>query len=211
MAENRNRATWDASECSLVLIDYQPEMFNVIYSMDHKIVVTNICAVTQAAVKFGIPVVLTTVAVKKGINSPTIEPLKKLLPGVPEVDRMTMAAWEEPKFVEAVTATGRKRLVMGGLLTEECLTWGVIDGLKQGYEVSFVADAVAGGSQVEHDIAVLRMIQAGAIPNTSIATIGEWFRDWTTPNAQFAREIFVPLLAEKAERYKGQQRTVEMS
>ena len=201
MTVKRNRPTWDASECALVLVDYQPDMFNVIYSTDHKTIVRNVCAVAAAAVKFRVPVILTTVAVAKGVNRPTIEPLKKALPNVPEIDRITMASFEDEKFADAVKAVGRKRLVMGGLLTEECLTWTVVEGLHQGYEVSFIADAVGGGSKVEHDMAVLRMIQAGAIPNTSIATIGEWFRDWSTPNAKLATEVLVPLLAERAQTF----------
>src|ERR1700741_1106217 len=158
----RHRPTWDAAECALVLIDYQPEMFNYIFSSNHKLLINNICTITQIALKFKIPIVLSTVAVKMGANNPTIEPLKRLLPNVREIDRTTMAAFEDAAFAEAVKATGRKRLVMAGLLTEECLMWGALDALKEGYEVSFVVDAVGGESAVQHETAVQRLIQAGA-------------------------------------------------
>ncbi|HTE32412.1 MAG TPA: isochorismatase family protein, partial [Chryseolinea sp.] len=101
-------------------------------------------------------------------------------------------------FVEAIKKTGRKRLVMAGVLTEVCLAYPVVNALKDDYEVSIVVDASGGSTRETHDIAVLRMIQAGAVPNTTIAMITEWFRDWAGPLAPAARKIVVPLVKETA-------------
>jgi hypothetical protein len=87
---------------------------------------------------------------------------------------------------------------MGGIVTEVCLAYPVVAALKDGYEVSIIADAVGGLTRESHDIAVLRMIQAGAVPNTTQGMITEWFRDWAGPLAPAAREIIVPFLKETA-------------
>jgi len=95
-----------------------------------------------------------------------------------------------------VEATGRRRLVICGLWTEICLAYPVVEALEDGYEVCFVADAVGGQSREEHDLAIQRMVQAGAIPNTSVAMIAEWFRDWKSPRANRGRDILVSLMRE---------------
>ena len=127
--------------------------------------------------------------VKLGVNSPTFRSIAEELPGINEIDRSTMNAWEDPAFRSAVEKTGRKRLVFGALWTEICLVYPAISALEDGYEAMFVADAVGGTSQVAHDTGILRLVQAGAIPNTTRATIDEWFRDWSTPQAQKYRDI----------------------
>ncbi|MBX2989390.1 MAG: isochorismatase family protein [Bdellovibrionaceae bacterium] len=187
------RAIWDADDCALILIDYQPEMFCSVRSSDPAAIETNVVAVAKAAMAFQIPVILSTVAVEMGVNQPTIESLQGALPGVVPIDRTGMNAWEDPVFVEAIKATGRRRLVFGALYTEICLAYPVLEALQDGYEASFIADAVGGESKVEHEMAILRMIQAGAAPNTTIAMIAEWFRDWKSLRAQAGREVLIPL------------------
>lgn len=193
---SRGSATWDAGECVLILIDYQPEMVNAVRSSDGKIIETNVSALARAAVAFDIPIILSTVGVKMGVNQGTIAALKSEIPSVHEIDRSTMNAWEDESFLKAVEATGRRRLVICGLWTEICLAFPVVEALEDGYEVCFVADAVGGQSKEEHDLAIQRMVQAGAIPNTAVATIAEWFRDWKSPRANRGRDILVSLMRE---------------
>lgn len=169
-----------------------------IQSSDPKAVELNARYLTKAAVAFDIPIILTTVGVQMGVNQPTIESLRNEIPNVSEIDRSTMDSWADPVFLKAVKDTGRKRLVMCGIVTEVCLAYPVVAALKDGYEVSFVADAVGGVTRESHDIAVLRMIQAGAVPNTTMAMITEWFRDWAGELAPAAREVIVPFLKEIA-------------
>jgi len=95
-----------------------------------------------------------------------------------------------------VKNTGRKRLIFGGLHTEICLTFAVVQALKDGYEAMFVADAVGGRSQSAHRTAIERMAHAGAVPNTALAVVTELFRDWASPLANKAREVIYPYFAE---------------
>jgi nicotinamidase-related amidase len=131
-----------------------------------------------------------------GVNGPTRASILSELPGIQAIDRPTMNAWEDHLFREAVNATGRKRLVFGGLYTEICLAFPVVEALKDGYDVTFVVDAVGGMSQLAHRAAVERLSHAGAIPNTAFALVCELFRDWRSPVADKAREIIKWYLAE---------------
>ena len=92
--------------------------------------------------------------------------------------------------------TGRKRLIFGGLHTEICLTFAVVQALKDGYEGMFVADAVGGRSQAAHRTAIERMAHAGAVPNTALAVVTEFFRDWASSLADRAREFIYWYFAE---------------
>jgi nicotinamidase-related amidase len=152
----------------------------------------------KAAKAFGMPVVLSTVGVEMGVNQPTRGPILAELPGVQPIDRSSMNAWEDAAFLQAVKRTGRKRLVFGALYTEICLAFPVVDALKDGYEVTYVVDAVGGMSQLAHRTAIERLAHAGAVPNTALALVTELFRDWKSPVASQAREIIKWYLAEAA-------------
>jgi isochorismate hydrolase len=100
-----------------------------------------------------------------------------------------MNAFEAPAFRDEVKQTGRKRLIMGGLHTEICLTFAAVEALKRGYDVMFITDAVGGRSQTAHRTAIGRLSDAGAIPSTALAVLCELFRDWTSPLAKPARDV----------------------
>jgi nicotinamidase-related amidase len=195
---NRSSGVWDSKECALLLIDYQPGVMSFIRSHDPKAAELNARYLAKAALAFDIPIILSTVGVQMGVNQPTIASLRNEIPNVPEIDRSSMDSWADRGFVEAVKKTGRKRLVMSGIITEVCLAYPVVAALKDGYEVSIVTDAAGGSTRETHDMAVLRMIQAGAVPNTTVAMITEWFSDWAGPLAPAAREVIVPFLKETA-------------
>jgi isochorismate hydrolase len=100
-----------------------------------------------------------------------------------------MNAFEDEAFREAVKATGRKRLIIGGLHTEICLTFATVQALKDGYDVMFVTDAVGGRSQIAHRTGIERLSHAGAVPTTALAVTTELFRDWATPARDPALEV----------------------
>src|SRR6185503_10843117 len=97
--------------------------------------------------------------------------------------RTSMNAFDDRPFHEAVEHTGRKRLIVGGLHTEICLAFAVVEALKNGYDVMFVTDAVGGRSQAAHRTAIERLAHAGAVPTTALAVVTELFRDWAGPLA----------------------------
>jgi hypothetical protein len=100
-----------------------------------------------------------------------------------------MNAFEDEAFRQAVQATGRRRLIIGALHTEICLTFATVQALKDGYDVLYVADAVGGRSQVAHQTAIERLAHAGAVPTTALAVVTELFRDWASPLAGPAADV----------------------
>jgi len=144
------------------------------------------------------PIVLSTVGVGGGVFGPTQPAVLAELPDVEPIDRSTMNAFEDQAFRDAVAATGRKRLIIGGLHTEVCLALATVEALKNGYDVQFVTDAVGGRSQVAHRTAIERLSHAGAVPNTALAVVMELFRDWAGPLGEAGREVTGWYLAEAA-------------
>jgi nicotinamidase-related amidase len=178
--------------CALIVIDYQPVQVGSIASMDRRDLVLNIVAVARTAKLYGVPVVLSTVNVKTGANQPTIHQLADVLNGIEALDRTTINAWEDVEFVEAVKATGRKKLLMTALWTDACLTFPTLDALREGYEVYPVADAVGGTSLGAHRAALERVVQAGAQPTSWVQVLCELQRDWSRRETagKFAEILF---------------------
>jgi len=187
---NKELGVWTYEDCALVLIDYQKEMFEVIRSeTDADLVELNVRLLVKTATALDMPIVLSTVGVGLGFNGPTLPSILSELEGIEPIDRSSMNAFEDDAFREAVKATGRERLIIGGLHTEICLTFASVQALKNGYDVMFVTDAVGGRSQVAHRTAIERLSHAGAVPTTALAVNTELFRDWATPQAGPAGEV----------------------
>ncbi|ARY92850.1 MULTISPECIES: hydrolase [Lacticaseibacillus] len=163
---------------ALILIDYQPTQVESIGSMNHHALIQNVVMTAKLAKIYQVPIVLSTVNVKSGRNKDTIPDLKKVLGDQPSIDRTSINAWQDQDFVEAVKATGRKKLIMAALWTEACLTFPTLDALAEGFQVYPVVDAVGGTSKIAHETALRRVEQAGAQLITNAQLACEWQRDW---------------------------------
>lgn len=181
-----------AENAAVVIIDFQPVQVASIQSRPKRELVANITALARTAGLFELPVVLSTVNVKTGRNQPTIYQITEVLRGVEPLDRTSINAWEDEDFVRAVKATGRRKLIIAALWTEVCLVHPALDALKEGFEVYPVIDCVGGTSPEAHDLAVQRLVQAGAQPVGWVQILCELQRDWnrerTTPG--FADILF---------------------
>lgn len=162
-----------AENAALVLIDYQPGLVNGTNSIERKVLINNVVALAKAAKMFDLPIILSTIGVNAGYQEDTIEELKAILPDIETIDRTHVNAWEEETFVQAVEATGRRKLIMGALWTEVCLVYPALDLVREGYDVYAVSD-VSGGTSIDaHERGMQRMIQAGVIPVTWEAVMAE--------------------------------------
>ena len=181
-------------ESVLLLMDHQPFQFANLHSHEPTMVVNNVVGLGKAANAFGIPTVLTTVLEERG--GLLIQPLQDVFPDQKPINRTLINAWEDERVVDAVKATGRRKLIIAGLYTEICVVMPTIQGLGDGYEVYVVTDASGGVSHEAHEMAVQRMIQAGAVPNTWAAVVAELQRDW-------ARMETLPAIAELQTQHGG--------
>lgn len=174
---------------ALVLIDYQPEQYRTVTSSTREEIDLNVIALCKLAVAYDVPVIVSTVGVDMGVNTGTAQEILAELPGVNEIDRTGVNAWEDEEFRKAVESTGRKNIVMAGLWTEVCLTFPTLDLQAEGYHVYPVADAVGGVSPVAHDQALERMRQAGATPITAIQFGSELMRNWARESSDKFRKV----------------------
>ena len=171
----------------LLLIDHQPFQFSNLHSHEPTLIINNVVGLAKAAKAFKVPTILTTVTEERG--GQLLKGLQEVFPTQQPINRTFINTWEDERVVAAVKKTGRKQLVVAALWTDICLAMPVIQSLADGYDVFFVTDASGAVSREAHDMAILRMVQAGAVPVTWIAVMSEWQRDW-------AREATIPAVAE---------------
>ena len=183
--------------CAVVFIDYQEGQYATIGSASRAEIDLGAVTLAKLASAYGLPTVLSTVAVGMGVNQPTVAEITDELPKVDVIDRTGVNSWEDADFRAAIRATGRTKIVMAGLWTEVCLAFPTLDMLREGYEVYPVIDAVGGVSPVTHATAVERMTQAGAQPITSLSFGCELMRNWARDDADLYRVIINDYFARK--------------
>ncbi len=181
-------------ESVLVLIDHQPFQFANLHSHEPAMVVNNAVGLAKAAKAFDVPTILTTVLEERG--GLLIQGLQDVFPEQKPINRTLINTWQDERVVDAVKATGRKKLIIAGLWTEVCVAMPAIQAAGEGFDVYVVTDASGGASEESHDMAVRRMIQAGVVPITWLAVMSEWQRD-------YAREETIPALAEVLAEHGG--------
>ena len=162
--------------CVVVLIDHQPFQLANVNSHEPTMVINNVIALAKTAKAYGIPTILTSVNGERG--GKIFSQLQAVFPDQKPIDRTFIKAWEDHRVVEAVKNTGRKKLVIAALWSEMCLAMPAIQAIGEGYDVYVVTDASGGVSPEAHDMAIRRLVAAGAQPITWIGMAGELQRDW---------------------------------
>ena len=164
-------------DSAVVFIDHQPQMTFGVSNIDRATLINNVTLLARVAKEFKVPAILSSVETES--FSGYIWPqLLDVFPGQEVVERTSMNAWDDAGFRKAVEATGRKNILLTGLWTEVCVAWPTIEMIGAGYNVYVVEDCCGATSQVAHEAALSRMVQAGAIRLTTIAALLEWQRDW---------------------------------
>jgi nicotinamidase-related amidase len=162
--------------CALMLIDHQPFQAAAVKNIDVALMINNAVALSKTAKAFGVPTLLTTVIKDRGGN--IFKQIQDVFPEQVPIDRTFINTWEDERCVKWMKNTGRKKIVFVALWTEVCLAFPVIHALDEGYDVYFVTDASGGTSVESHEMGIQRMIQAGAVPLTTVVFMSELQRDW---------------------------------
>jgi nicotinamidase-related amidase len=183
MSQNNGRAKRSEKglltpdNCVVALIDHQPQMLFGVANFDRQTIINNTVALAEATRIFDVPTILSTVETK-AFSGNMWPQLKAVYPDREPIERSSMNSWDDRNFVSAVEKTGRKKLVLSGLWTEICIGLTAIQALHDGYDVYVVEDCCGDVSQLAHDNAMRRVVQAGAKPVTSMQVLLEWQRDW---------------------------------
>lgn len=176
-AKRSEKGLLTPDNCVVTIIDLQPQMLFGVANFDRQSIINNNLVLTKAAKVFDVPVILSTVETKafSGNMWPQIQ---AVYPDQAPIERSSMNSWDDENFVAAVKKSGRKKIVLAGLWTETCVALPTVQAIHDGFEVYVVEDCCGDISQLAHDNAMKRVIQAGAKPVTALSVMLEWQRDW---------------------------------
>src|SRR5690349_14777060 len=163
--------------CVAAFIDHEPQMLFATANFDRQSIINNTVALAKATRIFDVSVVVTTIE-SKTFSGYIWPQLKAIFPGEESIERSSMNSWDDKNFVAAIEKTGKKKIMLTGLWTETCIAMPAIQAIHDGYEIYVAEDCCGDVSQLAHDNAMRRVIQAGAKPVTALSTMLEWQRDW---------------------------------
>jgi nicotinamidase-related amidase len=176
--------TLNPSNAALLLIDHQVGTMNFGISDLSALELKNqTLLLAECARAFGLPVILTA-SNPNGPNGPVFPELIATLPEVPVIERMIINSWKDPRFVEAVKKTGRKKLIMAGVSTDVCLALPAVSAVRDGYDVYAVIDASGTFSQHALMASMFRMSQAGVVIANATMLVSELLADWSSRYAE---------------------------
>ena len=164
---------------ALVLIDHESQMAFPVTNIPVEVLRNNVALIAAGSKIFRVPTVVTTVA-EKSFSGPVFPELLEIYPPASNnyIDRTTMNTWEDVNAYKAITAKGKKKIVIAGLWTSVCIVGPVLSAIADGFEVYVVTDACGDVSKESHEMAINRMLQAGAKTMTSTQYVLELQRDW---------------------------------
>lgn len=176
--------------CAMLLIDHQTGTMLGVQDIRLDQFRSNVLALAKTARAHNLPVVLTA-SHAAGPNGPLMPELLEMFPTAPTIYRPgPISAWDDPAFVAAVKATGRRKLIMAGVTTDVCLMFPVMQALAEGFHVHAVYDASGCWDPMSELIACQRMSQAGAVVCNWVAVCADLQSDWRRPSAPATLDIF---------------------
>ena len=180
----------DPANAVMLLIDHQSGLFQTIQDMPFTEVRTNATTLAKVASLAKIPVI-TSASVPQGPNGPLIPEIHKYAPHAQYVARRgEINAWDNPEFVTAVKATGKKQLIIAGTITSVCMAFPCIAAVHDGYQVFAVVDASGTYSKMAQEITLARIVQAGVVPMDTAAVCSEMQKSWNRDDAQQWAEAY---------------------
>ena len=168
----------DKDNAAVLLVDHQTGLLSLVRDIDPDKFKNNVLALAAAAKYFNLPTILTT-SFEDGPNGPLVPELKEMFPDAPYIARPgQINAWDNEDFVKAVKATGKKQLIIAGVVTEVCVAFPTLSALAEDFDVFVITDASGTFNQLTRDSALDRMSQAGAQLMTWFGASCELHRDW---------------------------------
>ncbi|MEQ4987946.1 hydrolase [Proteus vulgaris] len=191
---NGQRPVINPEDAVMLLIDHQSGLFQTVGDMPMTELRARASVLAKMATLANMPVI-TTASVPQGPNGPLIPEIHQNAPHAKYVARKgEINAWDNPEFVEAVKATGKKQLIIAGTITSVCMAFPAISAVAEGYQVFAVIDASGTYSKMAEEITLARIVQAGVVPMDTAAVASEmqktWNRDDAAQWAQAYTQIF---------------------
>lgn len=184
------KAMINPDDAVMLLIDHQSGLFQVVKDLQVPELRANVVTLAKVASLAKIPVI-TTASVPQGPNGPLIPEIHQFAPHAKYVARRgEINAWDNPDFVAAVEATGRKTLIIAGTITSVCMAFPSISAVHAGYKVFAVVDASGTLSKMAQEITLARVVQAGVVPIDTAGVCSEIQKTWSRPDAAQWAEVY---------------------
>ncbi|SHG13952.1 Nicotinamidase-related amidase [Microbulbifer donghaiensis] len=168
----------DKDNVAVLLVDHQAGLMSLVRDIDPDKFKNNVLALADLAEYFKLPTVLTT-SFEDGPNGPLVPELKEKFPDAPFIARPgQINAWDNEDFVKAVKATGKKQLLIAGIVTEVCVAFPALSAIEEGFDVFVVTDASGTFNEITRHSAWSRMTESGAQLMTWFGVACELHRDW---------------------------------
>lgn len=168
----------DKDNAALLLVDHQTGLISLVQDFMPSEFKNSVLATAACGKYFGLPTILTT-SFEQGPNGPLVPELKELFPDAPYIARPgNINAWDNEDFVKAIRATGKKQLIIAGVVTEVCVAFPALSAIEQGFDVFVVTDASGTFNEVTRHTAWLRMQAAGVQLINWFGMACELHRDW---------------------------------
>ena len=168
----------DRNDVAVLLVDHQTGLLSLVRDIDPDKFKNNVLALADLASYFQLPTILTT-SFEEGPNGPLVPELKAQFPDAPYIARPgQINAWDNEDFVKAIKATGKKQLLIAGVVTEVCVAFPALSAIAEGFEVFVVTDASGTFNELTRQSAWDRMSSAGAQLMTWFGVACELHRDW---------------------------------
>lgn len=207
-------ALLDTSDAVILLLDHQTGLFQTVKDISVAELRSNTIMLAKLASLLKIPVI-TTASEPNGPNGPLMPEIHQVAPHAQYVGRKgEVNAWDNPDFVKAVEATGKKTLIMAGVWTSVCVMFPALDAKAAGYKVYAVIDASGDPSEMASRTSVARFAQGGVIPTSTNAVLSETHRTWNRPEAAELAKLYAlvaPNYAAVMESYQKAQDVAKTS
>ena len=175
---NAVQPSLSVDDAAVLLVDHQVGLLSLVQDYSPDEFKNNVLALAGAAKLFKLPTILTT-SFENGPNGVILPELKEMFPDAPFIARPgQINAWDNEDFVNAIKKTGKKQLIIAGVVTDVCVAFPTLSALREGYQVFVVADASGTFNKSVREAALMRMVQAGAVTTNWFAVACELQRDW---------------------------------
>ena len=178
MSKNYTYKRLSKEKAACLLVDHQSGLISLVQDFTPAEFKNNVLALAACAKYFKLPTILTT-SFENGPNGPLVPELKEMFSEAPYIARPgNINAWDNEDFVKAIEQTGKKQLILAGVVTEVCVAFPALSAIEAGYDVFVVTDASGTFNDVTRHAAWARMQAAGVQLMNWFGVACELHRDW---------------------------------
>ncbi len=189
---NNTQAPINPANTAIILVDHQPGVLQMVGSLPAKTVITNATMLAKLGEELGIPMVITSTRETLPFLGTTLPEIQMAAPRAyaARISRAgTLNAFHDKAFADAIKATGRRNLVIAGLLTDVCLYHCVVSAIEAGYQPYVVADASGTSTTLGDMVTYDRLRDLGAIITTAYGILFQLYSDLSSPEGQMAEGV----------------------